>query len=54
MNESRLYVDKIDFKSFLQRSDVSHSEVYTNFTSAAPSKSLYTVAVEGKFTIDTP
>lgn len=45
MNESRLYVDKIDFKFFLQRSDVSHSEVYTNFTSAAPSKSLYTVAV---------
>lgn len=54
MNESRLYVGKMDFKFFLQRSDVSHSEVCINFTSATPSKSLYTVAVEGKFAIDTP
>lgn len=47
MNESRLYVDKIVLKFFLQRSDVSHSEVCINFTFAARSKSLYTVTVEG-------
>lgn len=54
MNESGLYVDKIDFKFFLQRSGVWYSEVCINFTSAARSKSLYTVAVEEKFMIDIP
>ena len=61
MNKSRLHVEIIvenlvypKNKVFLQRSDVSRSEVYTNFASAARSKSLYTVAVEEKFTIYTP